>query len=356
MYCRAFSAAMRSPSSSKSAGSGTFAPSGTPWPGLVPQVTNGVIVEASSTISLSNSCASSSVTRRLPVLDRGVPVGALRRLLAALDVVEGRLVGGDQAGLGAPLDRHVADGHPGLHRELLDGLAAVLDDVALPAARARVGDEREHQVLGGHAAGRLPLIVTAIVLGLACISVCVASTCSTSDGADAERDRAERAVRAGVAVAADDRHAGLGQAELRADHVHDALLDVAERVQADAELLGVATQRLDLGAGDGVGDRLVPVERGDVVVLGGEGEVGAAHGAAGEPQPVERLRRGHLVDEVEVDVEEVRLTLGGSDDVLVPDLLGQGLAHDCLPLLQGSCAAARNHSADYVTHPTACIP
>ena len=36
-------------------------PSGTPWPGLVPQVTNGVIVEASSTISLSNSATDSDV-------------------------------------------------------------------------------------------------------------------------------------------------------------------------------------------------------------------------------------------------------------------------------------------------------
>ena len=34
--------------------------------------------------------------------------------------------------------------------------------------------------------------------------------------ADAERDRAERAVRRGVAVAAADRHARLRQAELRA--------------------------------------------------------------------------------------------------------------------------------------------
>ena len=40
----------------------TLPPSGTPCPGFVPQVTNGVIVDASSTISSSNS-ASSSVTR-----------------------------------------------------------------------------------------------------------------------------------------------------------------------------------------------------------------------------------------------------------------------------------------------------
>ena len=111
------------------------------------------------------------------------------------------------------------------------------------------------------------------------------------------------------------------------DDVHDALLDVAERVQAYAELLGVPAQGLDLGPRDRVGDRLVPVERGDVVVLGGQGEVGAAYGAPVEPQTVERLGRGHLVDQVQVDEEEVGLTLGAADDVLVPDFFRQRPAH-----------------------------
>ena len=48
----------------------------------------------------------------------------------------------------------------------------------------------------------------------------------------------------------------------------------------------------------------------DVVVLGGQRQVGTAYGAAGEPQALEGLRRGHLVDQVEVDVEEVGLALG----------------------------------------------
>ena len=51
-------------------------------------------------------------------------------------------------------------------------------------------------------------------------------------GADAHRQCAERAVRRGVAVAAHDRHARLGQAQLRSDDVHDALFDVAHRVAA----------------------------------------------------------------------------------------------------------------------------
>ena len=76
-------------------------------------------------------------------------------------------------------------------------------------------------------------------------------------------------------------------------------------------------------ARDRVGDGLVDVGRGDVVVLGGDGEVGPPHGATGQAQPVEGLRRGHLVDEVEVDVEQVGLAGRGVDDVAVPDLLGR---------------------------------
>ncbi len=41
--------------------------------------------------------------------------------------------------------------------------------------------------------------------------------------ADPEGERAEGAVRGGVRVAADDRHAGLRNAELGADHMNDPL-------------------------------------------------------------------------------------------------------------------------------------
>ena len=50
--------------------------------------------------------------------------------------------------------------------------------------------------------------------------------------ADPERERAERAVRGGVAVAADDRHPGLRQAQLGADHVHDPLAPAARSRRA----------------------------------------------------------------------------------------------------------------------------
>ena len=66
--------------------------------------------------------------------------------------------------------------------------------------------------------------------------------------ADAEGERTEGAVRRGVGVAADDRHARLRDAELRADHVHDSLVRGAERVDGDPELLAVALERLHLDA------------------------------------------------------------------------------------------------------------
>ena len=285
----------------------------------------------------------------LPVCDRGVPVGSLGGLGLVGEVVEGGLVGCDEAGLGAPLDRHVADRHPALHGELLDGLAAVLHDVALAAAGAGVRDQGEHQVLGGDAVRQAAVDGDGHRLGPGLRQGLGGEHVLDLGGADAERDRAEGTVGRGVGVAAHDRHARLGQPELGADDVDDALLDVAERVEAYAEVGAVLAQRLDLRARDRIGDRLVPVDRRDVVVLGREGEVGSTYGAVGETESVEGLRRRHLVEEVEVDVEEVGLPRRAADDVLVPDLLGQGLAHDTDLLLSPvwSCGASTLHLASH---------
>jgi hypothetical protein len=63
------------------------------------------------------------------------------------------------------------------------------------------------------------------------------------------------------------------------------------------------------------------------VVLGREGEIGASYDPAVEPETVERLGRGHLVNEVEIDEEEIGLTLGAADDVLVPDFFRKRSTH-----------------------------
>ena len=56
-------------------------------------------------------------------------------------------------------------------------------------------------------------------------------------------------------------------------------------------------------------------------------KVWEAHLAPAQPEPVERLRAGDLVHQVQVDVEQIGLALGMVHEVAVPDLLGE--RHRC---------------------------
>ena len=61
------------------------------------------------------------------------------------------------------------------------------------------------------------------------------------------------------------------------------------------------------------------------MIHGGDGQVWTTDRSAGQAQAVERLRRGHFVHQVEVDVEQVRLAFDSPDHVPFPDFVGQGL-------------------------------
>ena len=258
--------------------------------------------------------------------DRCVPVGATWSVWAALEVVEGGLVGSDHAGTRAGLDRHVAHRHPRLHRERLDRRAAKLDHVALAACRADLGNDRKDDVLCCHALGQLAIDSDGESLkGLQGQRLCGQNMLDLA-GADAEGECPEGAVGGRMAVAADDRHARLGQAKLGADDVHDALVDVAHREKLDAELGAVATEGLHLGLAHRVRDGTRSGR--NVVIFSGQGQVGAANRAAGQSQAVERLGAGHLVKQVQVDVQKVGLALSPTHDMCVPNLLGQRACHE----------------------------
>ena len=70
-----------------------------------------------------------------------------------------------------------------------------------------------------------------------------------------------------------------------------------------------------------------PVVGRDVVIHRRERQVGPPHLSPGQTQALEGLRRGHLVDEVEVDVEQRRLALGLGDEVRFPDAIEERLSH-----------------------------
>ena len=139
---------------------------------------------------------------------------------------------------------------------------------------------------------------------------------------------AERAMGRGVGIAADDGHAGLGAALLGPDHVDDAVAHVAHGEELDPVVLDVPRQRLELQArlivGDGVDPEALALGR-HVVVGHRQSAVRPAHGAFRGPKSGERLRRGHLMDQVQVDIED-RLAVLLGDDVGVPDLVVESLA------------------------------
>ena len=103
-------------------------------------------------------------------------------------------------------------------------------DVAGGAIGADVADDVENDVFRRDAVGSSPSTLMRKVFGLGLRQRLRGQHVLDLGGADAEGQRAERAMRGGVRVAADDGHAGLGDAELRADHVHDPLVrDPARR-------------------------------------------------------------------------------------------------------------------------------
>ena len=108
---------------------------------------------------------------------------------------------------------------------------AVFEHAASAAADADARDQRQDDVLGRHA--RLERAFHAHLIGFRLVlqQALRRQHVLHFAGADAERQRAESAVRGRVAIAANHGHAGLRQALLGTDDVHDALL-VA--VQADS--------------------------------------------------------------------------------------------------------------------------
>ena len=158
-------------------------------------------------------------------VDGDLPAGVSAKdiVLAALKVGVSHFVGCDQPGPGTPLDAHVADRHPALHGERPDGGAPVLDHVGHAAPGPDGADDGQCDVLGRDARGEVALDGDCHRPGPHLGQRLGGQHVLHLARADAEGERAEGAVGRGVRVAADDRHAGLGDAQLGTDHVHDAL-------------------------------------------------------------------------------------------------------------------------------------
>ena len=163
--------------------------------------------------------------------------------------------------------------------------------------------------------------------------------------ADAVRQRAERAVRGRVRVAADDRHARQRSALLRPDDVHDALTQIVHLELRDAVGVAVRIERVDLQLGDRIGDAVAAVRGRDVVVRHRQVRADAPHRTLSQLQTFERLRAGDFVQQVTVDVENRRAVFFRVDHVRVPQFVVESLCHG----MRGSIDCGLTVSVDYAT-------
>ena len=183
--------------------------------------------------------------------------------------------------------------------------AGIFDHVAGAAGGADLADDRQDDVLGGAADGerrRRPR--PACSSAGFCSSVWVASTCSTSE---VPMPKASAPKAPCVLVWLSPQTMVVPGRVKPSSGPMTCTMPCACRPAAGtghAELGDVLLQRLDLQPAFVIGDAGLRSLGRHVVVEHRQGRVRPAHLAAGEPQALEGLRAGHLVDEVAVDVED----------------------------------------------------
>ena len=273
--------------------------------------------------------------RAAPPGHRAIERGARRHEPPAQEG-ECRLVRIHVADAGAALNRHVADRHAFVDRHRVERRAAVLVGIADPTLDAEPPDDRQDDVLGIDAGAERAVDVDPPDLHPIERQALRGEDVPHLRGADAERNRSERAVRRRVAVAARDGHAGLREPELGADDVDDALVlaSFPGCPELDAELLAVPFERDRHVLGHHVQERpRLRAGRHDVID-GRERTFGMGDAPALLPQHVERLRARDFVNQMQAD-EQLRLSARQrTHRVLVPDLVKKRVhgAPDRIPL------------------------
>ena len=125
-------------------------------------------------------------------------------------------------------------------------------------------------------------------------------------GAAAEGERAEAADRAGMAVGNGVGRARQHHAELRRDHVGDALLGVVDVEKPDAVAAAALAHRLEKRRARRIGAVVAAGPGGDGVILHREGEIRPAHRPLLLLQLLEGVGRVQLVQHVPVDIDRDR--------------------------------------------------
>ena len=122
-------------------------------------------------------------------------------------------------------------------------------------------------------------------------------------------------------------HARLREPQLRPDDVHDPLPVAVEPGERNPELAAIALERGHHLLREVVRERPALVQRRHDVVDRPVGPFRKSHSDSPLAQHVERLRRGHLMDQVQTDEELGPSGRQPPNGVKIPDLLQECLSH-----------------------------
>ena len=263
-----------------------------------------------------------------PVFERAVPVGAPGRIRPAVEILIGRVIGGNHADPRAGLDRHVAYREAALYRHAPYRGSGILHRVPDRAADADARDDGENDVLRRHVRRQRSVdrdahgfrLFLPQRLGRENVAQLVRLP-------DRHCESAERPLGRRVRVTADDEQAGLREPQLGSDHVRDALPRIVHADVLDSELARVLVEPFDdvpdLRIGDACGASRA-IQARQVMIGDGQRLPGLAHLAPFDAQLVEREERSAFVHEIPVDEQQILAARTPHDDVLRPDFVEHG--------------------------------
>jgi hypothetical protein len=125
--------------------------------------------------------------------------------------------------------------------------------------------------------------------------------------------------------------------------MHDALAQIVHLELRDAVGVAVRVERIDLQLGDRIGNAVAAIRGGDVVVRHRQVRADTPHRALSQFQAFERLRAGHFVQQVAVDIKNRRTVFFRVDHVCVPQFVVESLCHG----MRGSNDCGLTVSVDY---------
>jgi len=269
----------------------------------------------------------------LPVYQRAVPLRPGRRVRTSRKVGENFLVRRDDGGERTHFGGHVAQRHARFEREGRHAAARKFDDVALGSRWPELGDDVKRKILGEGTRCQFAIYRDAHGARAFQSQRHCRQRVFRLGGTNAPRQTAEGALRAGVAVRADEREARLGDRLFGRNDMDDTLPLVTDIEKRQARTLGGVTRRADEFAA-GWHDRAVPPtgQRIDDMVHRYENMARIANRAASSFQLRQRYAASALVQPDTVDGDQHRSgsrRLSFHDLMPFPDLLEEAACRRC---------------------------